>query len=270
MARAGTLNEANVGLVTGPATGISRGRIAPTLLAVTALLAGLPTAVFAVTDVGSISRSMAEPLAGMASVVPFTPASVDPAISRRVAAKIAARGQELRFTPGGVSATDDRTVTVAIRLDHSTARAITVRNAILASGETGAGQSIAGIAPTRFNLGVARGYKAFAKPQAAALDLKRIEFPDLANFRPREGIKESPSRLQPRIALEAESRTGRAPRTLESAGEQAVDLGAGYRLSRNLNFTAGVRLSQDRDRIAPLTDAVQDNQAVYIGTQFRF
>lgn len=111
-------------------------------------------------------------------------------------------------------------------------------------------------------IGVSRGYETFAKPASTPLNLKRIEMPDLASFRPREGVKE--------IALEAESITGRSPRTLEGAGEQAVDLGAGYRVSRNLNVTAGVRLSQERDRLAPLTDAVRDDQAVYVGTQFRF
>lgn len=94
--------------------------------------------------------------------------------------------------------------------------------------------------------------------------------PDLASFRPSEGVKETPGRLQPRLALESESRAGRSERTLEGAGGQAIDLGAGYRLSRNLNVTAGVRLSQERDRLAPLTDAVRDDQAVYVGTQFRF
>ncbi|MFN3510175.1 MAG: hypothetical protein ACK4ZA_02340, partial [Tsuneonella troitsensis] len=107
-------------------------------------------------------------------------------------------------------------------------------------------------------------------PVAPSIDLKQIEMPDLASFRPREGVKETPGRLQPRLALESERRTGRSDRTLEGAGEQAVDLGAGYRLSRNLNVTAGVRLSQERDRLAPLTDAVRDDQAVYVGTQFRF
>jgi len=34
--------------------------------------------------------------------------------------------------------------------------------------------------------------------------------------------------------------------------------------------TAGVRYSQERDRLGPLTDGTQDSQAVYLGTQFRF
>ena len=41
-------------------------------------------------------------------------------------------------------------------------------------------------------------------------------------------------------------------------------------MTRNLAVTAGVRVSQDRNRIAPLTDGVEDDKAVYVGTQFRF
>ena len=41
-------------------------------------------------------------------------------------------------------------------------------------------------------------------------------------------------------------------------------------MSRNLDLTAGVRVTSDRDRLLPLTDGKQDSQAVYVGTQFRF
>lgn len=247
---------------------IGREHVAPALIAAAVVLGAIPTAGLAVTAIAPSA------MPGNLAIAPFTPANVDPAIARRVAAKIAARGQQMRFTPAGVSA--DRTVTVAIRVDAGEARAVSVRSAIAAAkGEAGLGPSLATLTPTRYNLGVSRGYQTFAKPAASApapagLDIKHLEMPDLATFRPREGVKETPGRLQPRIALENESRTGRSPRTLEGAGEQAVDLGAGYRLSRNLNVTAGVRLSQERDRLAPLTDAVRDDQAVYVGTQFKF
>ena len=242
----------------------ARELVAPVVIAAAVMLGAIPTAGLAVTAVGA-----AMPSAG--AIAPFTPANVDPAISRRVAARIAARGQTMRFTPAGTSRDSGRTVTVAIRVDAEEARAISVRSAIAAAkAEAGAGPSLATLAPARYNLGISRGYQSFAKPAAPALDLKKIEMLDLASYRPQGGIKETPGRLQPRLALEADTRPGRSPRTLEGAGEQAVDLGAGYRLSRNLNVTAGVRLSQDRDRLAPLTDAVRDDQAVYVGTQFRF
>jgi hypothetical protein len=104
-------------------------------------------------------------------------------------------------------------------------------------------------------------------PGAAAAT---FTLPDLASYRPREAAPDKPGRLQGNLVLESATRTGRSPRTLESGGEQAVDLSAGYRLSRNFNLTAGVRLSQDRDRLAPLTDSRRDDQAVYVGTQFHF
>ena len=49
-----------------------------------------------------------------------------------------------------------------------------------------------------------------------------------------------------------------------------VDVGGSFRLTRNLDVTAGVRYQQERDlRALPELDK-QDSQAVYIGTQFRF
>ena len=76
--------------------------------------------------------------------------------------------------------------------------------------------------------------------------------------------------FQSHIALEQDDLAGSAPRTLEGAGTQRVDLGGSYRLSRNLDVTAGVRIKQDRDRLGPLTDGIEDDQAVYVGTQIRF
>lgn len=241
--------------------GTGRGAL---LLGAAALLVAAPTAVLAVPEASFVASTMPQ-------FAPFTPASGDPAVARRVAAKIAARGQAMRFTPAGATLDGERTITVAIRVAPEVARAISVRSAIAAAqAEPGVGPSFATLAKSRYNLGLSRGYETFAKPVAPSLDLKRIDMPDLASFRPREGVKETPGRLQPRLALESASDTGRSPNTLAAAGEQAVHLGAGYRVSRNLNVTAGVRLSQDRDRLAPLTDAVRDDQAVYVGTQFRF
>jgi opacity protein-like surface antigen len=70
--------------------------------------------------------------------------------------------------------------------------------------------------------------------------------------------------------LNERDRAGRAPRTLESVGEQSVDLGGSYRLTPRIDVTAGVRYSQDRDRLKPPSETKADNQAVYVGTQFRF
>lgn len=197
----------------------------------------------------------------------FTPASVDPQLARRVAAK--AGDQKLRFTPAGRATKRDRTVTVAVRVDSDVARAISVRQAI--DSAPGAGKGIAAIAPTRYNLGLARGYQSFARPVKLPDSVRKLDMPDLSKFEPAGPTAvDKPSRFQPRIAVEDTERTGRTAGTLEGLGTSTVDLGGSYRVMRNLDVTAGVRLSQERDRLAPLTDSKQDNQAVYVGTQFRF
>ena len=58
-------------------------------------------------------------------------------------------------------------------------------------------------------------------------------------------------------------------RAVTPAPGQEVELGGSYRVSKNLDVTAGVRYSSD-DRLGPLTNEQRDNQAVYVGTQFRF
>jgi hypothetical protein len=96
-----------------------------------------------------------------------------------------------------------------------------------------------------------------------------MDMPDLASFRPKPGAAPDSSRFAPRIALDEREKTGRSPRTFEQ-NDQQVDLGGAYRVTRNLDVTAGVRVTSDRDRLRPITDGRQDNQAVYVGTQFRF
>jgi hypothetical protein len=239
---------------------------APLVLA-TGLALSVPTAGLALGGVAEPAADAARSFS--AQISQFTPASVDPQLARRVADAIAAHGQTLRFTPAGTATAKGRTVTVAVRVDDQTARAISVRSAIAAAqGEPGI--AAVSVAPMRYNLGIARGYGSFVKPLALPVEVRKIDMPDLAAFKPHEAARGAPGRLQPRIAFEQDGPAGRAPRTLDSQGEQRVDFGGAYRLSRNFNVTAGVRLSQERDRLAPLTTAVQDSQAVYVGTQLRF
>lgn len=241
-----------------------QGGFAAALLALTAF--GLPTAGLALAG---LDTSL--PTIDGIEIAPFTPASVDPELAKRVQDRIAARGKALRFTPAGAAEDSTSTITVAVRVDDRTARAISVRSALAAAqGQPGTGAPA--LAGTRYNLGVARGYQSFAKPQqpAPSVGLRDIAMPDLSEFRPAEGVKDKPGRFQPRIALESEGNKGRARGTLEGLGEQSVDLGGSYRITRNLDVTAGVRLSQERDRLVPPADGVEDNQAVYVGTQFRF
>lgn len=234
------------------------------------LALAIPSAVFALG--GNESASLAGPSSEFAT---FTPSTVDPELARRVAENIRAKGLDVGFTPAGTSTSRDNTVTVAIRINDQTAQSLAMRKTS-SIAQTSIGGGKVAIDPTRYNLGIARGYQSFArtpglaKPTKLPASIGNLEMPDLADYKPSEGVRDKPSRFKTRIALENETNAGRSPRTIEGAGEQSFDLGGAYSVTKNLDVTAGVRLSQERDRIDPLTDNVQDSQAVYVGTQFRF
>lgn len=251
----------------GKAMGMKR--VLPAALAAAGLALALPSVGFAVVS--------ATPAAEKTDLefLPFTPARVDPQLAQKVAAIIGEDG--LRFTPASKAARPgehrERVVTVAVRVDNATARAMSVRSAIDSVSADDSRSGKLAMAPTSFNLGVARGYQGFAQPTRSVEvtpGLRDISMPDLSTFRSAEDKAGKPSRFTSRIALENADDAGRAPRTLEGAGEQRVDVSTSYRLLRNLDVTAGVRVSQDRNRLNPLTDGVDDDQAVYVGTQLRF
>ncbi|MEM8724161.1 MAG: hypothetical protein AAGE86_01430 [Pseudomonadota bacterium] len=235
----------------------------PLIAAAGALALALPSTGLAVVSMGDGAAKIEN-----AALDFFTPASVDPELAARIAGK--AREKGIRFTPAGSQPIQgERTVTVAVRIDSETAQAISVRSAIEAVPS--ASENIAALDPSRYNLGTARGYKSFARPVVLPDTVRDLSVPDLTEFEPAGPTHEDkPSRLQPRIALEDEQIAGRSENTLDSLGAQTVDVGGSFRLSPNLDVTAGVRLSQERDRLDPLTNSVQDSQAVYVGTQIRF
>ena len=230
----------------------------------------MPTAGLAL---GALDGGVSLPATG--SFAALTPASVDPRLARFVAARSNSSARLMRFTPAGVAERASRSVTVAIRVDEQTARAISVRSAIAAGQDQLAGEAGVRIAPTRYNLGLSRGYQNFAKapeqPRVLSRALSDASIPNLADFRPSAGARPDESRFGARIALEEQAKAGTSPRTLDSRSDQAVDVEGSYRLTRNLDVTAGVRYSQERDRLAPMAETTQqDSQAVYVGTQFRF
>lgn len=253
------------------------------LLGVAALLVALPSAGMAV-----VGLDVGESRTGITASDFFTPAVDDPDLAARVAEKARERG--IRFTPVGAipgAGLDrgERTVTVAVRIDEQTAQAIQIRTG--AEGAAGKGAGVAGLQASRFNLGTARGYQSFARQPAApsasvsgradlpetlrANGVRNMSVPDLAEFEPARPTRDDkPSRLQPRIELEDEQIAGRSPNTLASSAAATVDVGGAFRVARDIDVTAGVRYSQERDRLDPLTNSVQDSQAVYVGTQIRF
>lgn len=196
----------------------------------------------------------------------FQPAAVDPRLARSITVRALSKDRTFRFTPAATPARPDGAVTVAVRVDgRSFMRTSAAVDA--ASGKVGS----LGIAPTAYSLGAARGYHSFAHSGApvSAPSFRPVDMPDLAAYQPRQPAPDGPSRFAPRVEFDAREKAGRSPRTFEQS-DQTVGVGGSYRVSRNFDVTAGVRVTSDRDRLRPLTDGKQDNQAVYVGTQFRF
>ncbi|KTR84628.1 hypothetical protein [uncultured Novosphingobium sp.] len=230
------------------------------LLAGAVSLLALPSAVLAFTANFTNHQALTAVETGAEAPAPA-------GLSRILAIRSLAKGQLFPFTPAGAPEEAERPVTVAVRVDPAAAQAITVRGRTLAKSD-----SDLRIAPTGFSLGISRGYRNFAqdiaqqtvtpKPSADLTDVRKY------SLAPSRGNSEG-SRFSPRIFMEQNAPPGRAPRTFAADGSE-VDVGGAYRVTRNLNVTAGVRYSQERERLTTLTDGAQDNQAVYVGTQFSF
>ncbi|QZH76206.1 MAG: hypothetical protein JY451_06580 [Erythrobacter sp.] len=240
------------------------------------LAVALPSSVFAV---GMLSDSGA---LGAGSQFAFTPASADPDIAEMIAQSSGGQTRMMRFTPAGAASSGaERSVTVAVRVDQEMAQALAASTSIASGRDTGLVSGLR-LAPTRYNLGIARGYGSFANtslaaaPRSAAASapalsrsLSEANIPDLATFEPRSRAQQDDSRFAARVELDRSPPVA-ARDARESLGDQMLDVGGSYSLTRNLDITAGVRYEQDRD-IVPLPDVdQQDSQAVYVGTQFRF
>ena len=242
-----------------------RGGLTASVAAVALVLTGVPTAGFALDALGKGGLNLA------ANAFPFTPASVDPKLAKFVTERSTGTARMMRFTPAGVAERGKQSLTVAVRIDEESAQAIQVRSAIATAQDQVGGASGVRIVSARYNLGMARGYQSFAQPTVLSKKLADAAIPDLSTFKPAPIAQPDQSRLVSRVALAHEEKPGVTPRTREALGEQSLDVATSYRLTRNLDVSAGVRYSQDRDRIAPATEPVpQDSQAFYVGTQFRF
>ncbi|WP_353227966.1 hypothetical protein [Novosphingobium sp.] len=252
--------------------------ISPMICAACVVVSALvaPTVVRAFASAG---ESPSVSLAARGALGSFTPASVDPRLVAQASMHALSHGRLFRFTPAGMENRPDRAVTVAIRLPDARGRMISSR---VIPTEPGTGFAAMRIAPVAFNLGTARGYQSFALPAngpagapvgSAIHDMVR-ENAELRSFSlaapaPVAGVGRS-SRLEPTVAFDERAVPGRLPRTLGTQGDYQLNMGGSYRVMGNLDVTAGLRYSTDRDRIRPLTDHRQDSQAIYVGTQFHF
>lgn len=229
----------------------------------TAALVGVIAAgsVPAVGAAGNLLRLRGEApvsLHELGSISSFTPSIDDPALSNAyVSAVLSRSNHNFRFTPTSGSLSGRREITVLVRADSRVAR-----------GDDRGPQSL-GIAPLAFNLDASRGWRKFALAESVGrkpLDPVMQDLTSVGNF----SLERSKSRLTANVQLDAKRDVGTAPRTLAGESKLSVDVGSSYSLTRNLNVTAGLRFAGPDNRLTPITDQRQDNQAVYVGTVFRF
>ena len=222
-------------------------------------------ALAAVVGIVASSAALATTLVGSAKPATvgralgnFTPASADPRLAMAFA-RSTTLSSGFRFTPASAAKTN-RKVTVAVRARSS--QSLPSVDRPVSAG------TLATIAPLAYNLGVSVGWRRFAVSGdmgEASLGLAggRRQAADL-------GLSYTAKRWSTRLQVAAERPVGTAPRIVDTSESVALDVGGSYRLTRNIDVTAGVRYKSQRERLEPLKDNRRDSQAVYLGTAFRF
>lgn len=241
-----------------------RGYFATAALAGTVLAAAAAAAAPLVGSAGDMARLRAlapVSLDKLGSISSFTPTIRDPKLSSAYTqAALNSSGKNFRFTPTSGSMSGRRSITVLVRADSMVSRRPAERSA-----------GALGIAPLAFNLDASRGWRKFALPETMGrkpLDPVSTDLEGVQNFSLNRGAA-THSRLKANVQLENRHDVG-ATSTMTGERQYSVDVASSYSLTRNLNVTAGVRYAGPDTRLVPLTDQRQDNQAVYVGTIFKF
>lgn len=225
------------------------------LIAAAAISVALPPALAAMSRADRIiDTRLSETFLGQ-----FTPASGDPRLMARYAKISEDARSGFSFTPA-ITDTDrkNRAITVVIRSRDDTSAS---RTAGLAAGR---GTTPIAITPVAYDLGASVGFAKFVTPALPrGTDLRNLPVAKA----PEEA--ESKSRFATRMLSRQSDPAGATDRLTTPGEDQTVDVVSSYRLTKNLDVTAGVRYKSS-DRVEPLTDTRRDSQAVYVGTAFRF
>lgn len=222
-----------------------------------ALAAAISPAFGAASDLLRFRASTPVSLGNLGSISSFTPSIHDPRLSSAYAkAALNSSAKGFRFTPTSGSMSGRRSITVLVR-------------AVGSLGGTERAAPSVGIAPVAFNLDASHGWRKFALPESVGhkpLDPVVFDLPAARGF----SLDKSRSRISTDVLFDAKRDVGTAEQTLAGERKVSVNVASSYSLTRNLNVTAGVRYSGPDNRLAPITDQRQDNQAVYLGTVFKF
>lgn len=214
--------------------------------------------------IGAASQSLLSMRAGnpvslgrLGSISSFTPTTKDERLAAAYA-KAALTGvrHQFQFTPTSGSMSGRRSITVLVR-----------------AGEAIGGRSLPGIgiAPVAFNLDASRGWRKFALPDSVGRKpLEPVAVDTIASAKG-FSLEQKKTRFSTNVLVDAKAEPGRGAAALAGDKQYSVDLNSSYSLTRNLNVTAGVRYRNSAAAHLPqLTDDRQDNQAVYLGTVFKF
>ncbi len=188
----------------------------------------------------------------------FTPATGEPALLARFASISAESRRDFHFTPA-MSRSTNRAVTLVRRITPQTMTS-SPSDSIAQRAPT------ITITPVTYRLGSAVGYTAFTN----MIQTPQVNIASLPQARAPVDPTERPSRFGADMRVENRTLTTPAARSPESERAVSVDVSGSYRLRRNIDLTAGVRLQRENDRLTPLTNQQQDSQAVYVGTRFSF
>jgi len=203
----------------------------------------------------------AEPFHGFGT---FTPAAADP----RLAAVFARGGVDssgFNFTPSDSRRGSPRAVTVTVAVRARSTRAAVVADR---AGTTSAAPATVSLAPVAYSLGVAVGWRRFA----LSSDVTKIDLAGAPGSREAVdvGVSYTGKRLSGQVRAATDHALGGTPRLIEQGPVYSVDAAASYRLTHNLDVTAGVRYKSERDRLQKVADDRRNSQSVYVGTAFRF
>ncbi|MGD9810395.1 MAG: hypothetical protein AB7U35_03560 [Sphingobium sp.] len=232
-----------------------RGNITITAIAGAALVAVAVPALGAGTSLLEMRGENPVLLGELGTISSFTPSIRDPKLSSAYArAALNRTTRSFRFTPTSGSMSGSREITILVRADSR--------------GGDRAGPL--GIQPLAFSLEGQRGLRKLAAPENAGRKPLDPVVSDLAGVRNFSLDRSGNSRLKANVQLDARRDVGTAAQTLAGEPQYTVDVGSSYSVTKNLNVTAGVRYAGPDNRLAPITDQRQDNQAVYVGTVFKF
>ena len=226
------------------------------LFAAAAISVALPPALAAMSRTDRIrDTQLSETLLSQ-----FTPASGDERLIARYNKMSAEARGSFSFTLATIDAgRKNRAITVVIRTRDEASSA--ARTTGLAAGRT---STPIAIAPVAYDLGASLGFQRFATPTLPrGIDLKNLPVAKAPEQ------TEKKSRFATRVLNQPSDPAGATDRVTAPGDDQNVDVVSSYRLTKNIDVTAGVRYRSD-DRVQPLTDSRRDSQAVYVGTAFRF